>query len=341
MAAGTRSLLASVFVPPPSSLLKLRSARNSTRISIIQSLKLHTTAFPTVPTNPSMILGNRFLRERRSLLTNLSSQNSGVEKDELGRQDRSSGGNGGDDGDGWSWTTSFILFGFWAGLMYYVFFVSANQTPSTDLYFLKKLLNLKGDDGFRMNEVLVSLWYLMGLWPIIYSMLLLPTARTQKNKVPLWPFLILSCFGGVYALFPFFILWKPPPPLVEQTELRRWPLNFLESKLTAGIAMVLGLGLIIYAGTCNGDVWKEFYQYFRQSRFIHVMSIDFMLLSAFAPFWVFNDMTTRKWYDKGSWLLPISVIPFLGPAIYIFLRPSMPAELVSSGSCTKTKEAPH
>lgn len=28
-----------------------------------------------------------------------------------------------------------------------------------------------------MNEVLVSLWYIMGLWPLAYSMLLLPTGR--------------------------------------------------------------------------------------------------------------------------------------------------------------------
>jgi len=45
------------------------------------------------------------------------------------------------------------------------------------MYFLKKLLNLKGDDGFRMNQVLVSEWYIMGLWPLVYSMLLLPTGR--------------------------------------------------------------------------------------------------------------------------------------------------------------------
>jgi len=45
------------------------------------------------------------------------------------------------------------------------------------MYFLQKLLNLKGDDGFRMNEVLVGLWYIMGLWPLIYSMLLLPSGR--------------------------------------------------------------------------------------------------------------------------------------------------------------------
>lgn len=78
-----------------------------------------------------------------------------------------------------------------------------------------------------------------------------------------------------------------------------------------------------YAVSSGGDVWKEFFQYFRGSKFvsisvlyfamhfmfeykvsylnldscfqIHIMSIDFTLLSTFAPFWVYNDMTARKW----------------------------------------------
>nr|XP_025688435.1 uncharacterized protein LOC112790314 isoform X2 [Arachis hypogaea] len=86
---------------------------------------------------------------------------------------------------------------------------------------------------FRMNEVLVSLWYIMGLWPLAYSMLLLPTGRSSKSKVPVWPFLLLSCFRGAYALLPYFILWNPPTPSIEETELKSWPLIFLESKITA------------------------------------------------------------------------------------------------------------
>ena len=39
------------------------------------------------------------------------------------------------------------------------------------MYFVKKLLNLKGDDGYEMNQVLVAFWYVMGLWPLVYSML--------------------------------------------------------------------------------------------------------------------------------------------------------------------------
>lgn len=233
---------------------------------------------------------------------------------------------GGEIGD---WTTSFLLFLLWAGLMYYVFKLTPNQTPSRDEYFLRKLLNLKGDDGFRMNEVLVSLWYIMGLWPLAYSMLLLPTGRSSKSKIPVWPFLVFSFFGGAYALLPYFVLWRPPPPAIEETELSRWPLNFLESKLTAGVSLAAGLGLIIYAGLANGEVWNEFFQYFKESKFIHITCIDFTLLSTFAPFWVYNDMTARKWYDKGSWLIPLSLIPFLGPTLYLLLRPSLASDPVS------------
>ncbi|MED6217098.1 hypothetical protein PIB30_014556 [Stylosanthes scabra] len=234
----------------------------------------------------------------------------------------SNNGNGNGNG-GRDWTTSILLFFFWAGILYYVFLLTPNQTPSRDMYFLQKLLNLKGDDGFRMNQVLVSLWYIMGLWPLAYSMLLLPTGRSSKSKIPVWPFLILSCFGGAYALFPYFILWKPPAPPVEETELKSWPLIFLESKVTAVISLAAGAAIVIYACLAGADTWTEFFQYFRESKFIHITSIDFSLLSTFAPFWVYNDMTARKWFDKGFWLLPISLIPFLGPSLYLLLRPSL------------------
>ncbi|GFZ05366.1 hypothetical protein Acr_17g0009380 [Actinidia rufa] len=71
---------------------------------------------------------------------------------------------------------------------------------------------------------------------------------------------------------------------------------------------------------------------------IHVTCIDFTLLSAFALFWVYNNMTTRKWDNKGSWLLPLSIIPFLGPALYLLLRPSL--VLISPNSRTASEASP-
>lgn len=169
---------------------------------------------------------------------------------------------------GRDWTTSVLLFLLWGAIMYYIFNLAPNQTPSRDMYFVQKLLNLKGDDGFRMNGVLVSLWNIMGLWPLVYSMLLIPTGRSSKGSVPVWPFAVLSFAGGIYALLPYFVLWKPPPPLVEEAELSRWPLKFLESKLTAGIVFLAGLGLISYAAFAGEGDWTEFFQYFRESKLV-------------------------------------------------------------------------
>ncbi|XP_034701461.1 uncharacterized protein LOC117926474 [Vitis riparia] len=305
--------------------LSLKTRNPNSRISFIRTPNLNPN--PPILSKPKHPIST--FQRRGGLQICQSSFNTQNPEDPAAEKGAKSESENGDGGDGGDWTTSALLFVLWVGLIYYVFNLTPDQTPSRDVYFLKKLLNLKGDDGFRMNDVLVSLWYIMGLWPLVYSMLLLPTGRSSKSKVPVWPFLTFSFFGGVYALLPYFVLWRPPPPPVEETELRRWPLNFLESKITAGISLAAGLGIIIYAGLASGDDWKEFYQYYRESKFIHITSLDFTLLSAFAPFWVYNDMTARKWYDKGSWLLPLSLVPFLGPALYLLLRPSLSAMPVS------------
>ncbi|XP_078443711.1 uncharacterized protein LOC144713095 [Wolffia australiana] len=273
----------------------------------------------------------RFLLQRTSFSGRESSDGSS-EDDELAAMDQI-GGDGEED-----WTTSVLLFLLWGALMFYVTQLAPDQTPSTDIYFLQKLLNLKGDDGFQMNQVLVALWYIMGLYPFVYSMLLLPSARSSRSKVPVWPFLMVSFFAGAYGLIPYFVLWKPPPPPVMKEELQRWPLNFLESKITAAVVAASGIGLIAYAGLASGEDWTEFFQYFRQSKFIHATCLDFSLLSAFSAFWVFNDMTVRKWYEKGSWLLPLALIPFAGPAIYLLLRPEIPVASSQASSSLKAEK---
>ena len=121
------------------------------------------------------------------------------------------------------------------------------------------------------------------------------------------------------------------------------------NSITLQISLAAGLAIIVNAALNGGD-WMEFYQYFRESKFvsvlafvhsllsvkaktdaeltisilvlcafmycivtvvvfvkidanlpssphsqIHITCLDFTLLSAFGPFWVYNDMTARKW----------------------------------------------
>lgn len=62
--------------------------------------------------------------------------------------------------------------------------------------------------------------------------------HSSRGKIPLWPFLVLSFFAGAFALIPYFIIWNPPPPPIEEDELNKWPINFLESKITSGVSIM-------------------------------------------------------------------------------------------------------
>ncbi|XP_024362437.1 uncharacterized protein [Physcomitrium patens] len=242
------------------------------------------------------------------------------------------GGNGGGGGEALGWISSVLVFALYAVFVYYAAAVAPAQTPYRDQYFIEKLVGLRSDDGFVMNTILKCEFFIMGLWPIIYSSLLIPSAKNEKGGVPAWPFLIFSFAAGAFALVPYFGLWQPPPPKVTREELSKFPLNVLENKLVAYLVLLSGAGLLLTAAVAEADQWTEMYQYFRESKFIHVMSIDFLTLSSLAPFWVYNDMATRKWLDKGTALLPLSLVPFLGPALYLVFRPPLPLSMVEEES---------
>lgn len=124
--------------------------------------------------------------------------------------------------------------------------------------------------------------------------------------------------------------------------------------LRLGVKVHLGQFSNSFCAICHLSIQTQFWSLLWQ---IHIMSIDFALLSTFAPFWVYNDMSARKWLDnfqdyssrmysepceydpnmllscrdgKGSWLLPLSLIPFVGPALYLLLRPSLSVAPVAS-----------
>lgn len=166
----------------------------------------------------------------------------------------------------------------------------------------------------------------MGLWPAIYWMLLIPSGRSSQSRIPVWPFTSLSFFVGAFALLPYFGLWQPPPPTVSKEEIEGWPLKILDSKILSVAVGIAGAGLLGVAAFSGDESWAEFLKYFNSSRFIHIMSLDFLALSLLAPFWVFNDMEVRKWSNQGFWAAALAFIPFVGPALYLTLRPSLRAD---------------
>jgi len=54
---------------------------------------------------------------------------------------------------------------------------------------------------------------------------------------------------------------------------------------------------------------------------VHATSIDFTLCTLLAPFWMSNDAEGRRWEQRGTLVPLLAVLPLVGPAIYLMLRP--------------------
>jgi hypothetical protein len=68
----------------------------------------------------------------------------------------------------------------YATLLGYVAIYAPDQTPMRDAYFLEKLIGIGANDGVPIDTVFVSLFYLMGVYPIIFASLMIPSARCRK-----------------------------------------------------------------------------------------------------------------------------------------------------------------
>ncbi|KAL6775953.1 CGLD25 [Auxenochlorella protothecoides x Auxenochlorella symbiontica] len=210
------------------------------------------------------------------------------------------------------------LFTIWASLLAYAFFVAPNQTPLRDAVFIQKLVGLGDPTTTPVNAVFTQLFLAMGVWPLIYTALLIPSARSG-NGVPAWPFCTLSFAAGVFALLPYMALWTPERE-GSSREPRRGP-RILESRMLPIATLAGAVYCIAAAALAGSDAWVAFFQLFWESRFVHVTTVDFSMLCLLAPFWVGLDASQRGFQGRAAGL---AALPLLGPAIYLCLRPRAP-----------------
>ncbi|KAI3423805.1 hypothetical protein D9Q98_009642 [Chlorella vulgaris] len=229
--------------------------------------------------------------------------------------------------DATSLLSSVGLFVLWGALAGYAFLVAPNQTPLRDSYFLEKLVGLGAADGVPLNTIVQQLFLAMGIWPLVYTALLIPSGKSG-NGIPAWPFVTASYAVGAFALLPFMALWQPPkePPSVPAVaEDLQGVGNLLqkgmESPLVAFLCLAGAVSCVGQVALAGAPQWNSYFKLLEESRFINVMTIDFCSLTALAPFWMANDAALRKWEQRDSLLPVLSVLPLFGPIIYLCLRP--------------------
>jgi hypothetical protein len=204
-----------------------------------------------------------------------------------------------------------IIFGLlWLGLIGYAFGFAPPDRPDT-LELIKRLSTAQVEG---INPLIVALFNIMGIFPLIYLCVLLFDGRSQRIRA--WPFVTASFAVGAFALLPYLALREPNQAFVGKKNI--W-LNVLDSRwIGVGIA-IAATGLVGY-GLTQGN-WADFAYQWQTSRFIHVMSLDFCLLCILFSTVLEDDMQRRRLGNDRLLYWVVSLIPLLGAAFYLALRP--------------------
>ena len=144
-----------------------------------------------------------------------------------------------------------------------------------------------------------------------YAVLVLEEAEVQP--FPVWPFILLSFFMGGFIYLVYFGFRESNHVLRPQTKLQKR----IEKRKNMILLSLVGFSLVIY-GLIYGD-WSEFVSSFQTNGLVHIMSIDFALISCLFPFLMKDDMIRRDNYTILEWGL-YSCLSIIGALIYLYKR---------------------
>jgi hypothetical protein len=207
--------------------------------------------------------------------------------------------------------TRLALWLLWVAFVVYAFGFAPPEQPDT-LDLIKRLATAEVEG---INPLIVALFNIMGVWPVIFASLLLFDGRMQKIRA--YPFVLGSFAVGAFAILPYLALRHPNQSFTGQ---KNWLLKVLDSRWFGGGVVIGAVALLTY-GLTQGN-WSDFGQQWQTSRFIHVMSLDFCLLCLLFPIILKDDMARRGWQNSGIFWA-VSLVPFLGAAIYLLIRPAI------------------
>ena len=210
----------------------------------------------------------------------------------------------------------------WLGFSLYAFTGAPPAQPNT----LDLITDLSTGNWDGINPLVVSLFNLMGIWPMIYACLILPDGAEQK--LPAWPFMTASFGVGAFAILPYLALRDRKTTFTaDKSKL----LRVIDSPWTGRLLFLGAIALLSY-GLFNGNSaanWSDFVYQWKTSQFIHVMSLDFcMLCVIFAPL-LADDMAKRNFQNAGIFWLAV-LVPLVGILVYLSVRP--PLENVSAAT---------
>lgn len=200
----------------------------------------------------------------------------------------------------------------WIAFIAYALLLAPGQSPGSDPIF-KELITMQSKEPWLLT---VFSW--LGIFPAVYACMLLRTSVKGRGRVPAWPFVILSFGLGAFALLPYYA-WSSSANRASgygnlhfgrqrESGIGRVAAH----KLTHVVLLLLTLGTAFYAVTQgHPDVYMEA---FNQSAFVHIMTIDFLLLTLLSMIAIYRDTEVSR--RSAAWTAA-GIIPIVGPLIYL------------------------
>ena len=183
----------------------------------------------------------------------------------------------------------------WLAFILYAFVLAPNGNQG----YLNQLITMDDPD-----PLLLTVFSLLGVFPTAFAVLLL---NEDDSDIPAWPFVLGSFMLGAFALMPYFFVSRAESTRKLRTP--RWISSSLDSILFKALLFAGTVALIVY-GLTQGSA-ELYSQAFQQSQFVHVMTIDFLVLTGISIFVIYWRERKHGRFNQLYWLGCVPVVGFL------------------------------
>ncbi|WP_416668459.1 DUF2834 domain-containing protein [Egbenema bharatensis] len=208
----------------------------------------------------------------------------------------------------------------WLGFTLYILWLAPLDRPETFTLF-RHLLTFELD---QVNSYLVAIFWMMGVWPMIYACLLFADGRMQK--LPAFLYFFVSNGIGIVGLAPYLALRSRKPFFMGRMD---WLLRSLDSHLMGLFLSFCTIVLLSYA-VLTGD-WQDFVEQWRTIPFVHLITLDFCLMGLLFPLSpLLDDDMARHGLDRSQGFWAIALFPLIGALAYLCLRPPLQVKEINA-----------
>lgn len=186
----------------------------------------------------------------------------------------------------------------------------------------------------NLNELCYTLFNFFAVIPILLACLVLPQGSVRG--LPAAPVLLVSCLVGFFALGPYMAFRAPPVTSIHDKKTSWFTTQILENKVVNGLVLLLTLYLPIgsnllgaYADNPSA-LWQGFVDLVSQSRFCAVSLVDLGILYVTAVALTPRAVQIRSKDITASQAMLVALatalVPVVGTAVYLLLRPPLPSK---------------